>query len=603
MFQSIRLQITLFFFITTAVSIIFSGSFLAWKQYTEVLEQNRTVQRQSVQKLGNGITRYLENLGSHLQMIADIAAIKGLDRAEQYILLKSLHLQQDVFTDIIFVNKSHEVVHSHNTPEQPIDTLFPSPDEIFQLAKQKLDTIYLLSQDTDNQPHIIIIVPVYFIDKRFINGAVAAVLPLKTVKNTINELSDFPGQVALYSSNGALLTSVSQQFPTVLFSSSYFEEHPGIHSSIEKDIIYSSNRLGLLEPSVILVEAHSFKPWKSLFLNMRTIVFYIIVILIVVLTAGRSFVDHIIAKPLNLLQKGAQQIQQGNYTHSIKIKGSNEFGNLASAFNIMADQLTKTFEKLDSTINRLNDEVKKHQQTNKQLQHSDKLASLGRLSACVAHEFGNPLLGLNYLLKDLKEKGRLNKKHSEMVELGVEECRRMQVLIKDLRLISRPSTMNRRIVSPNLLVHNALVFHKKIFSAQQITLEESLDFDIPEIAVIEDQITQVFFNMINNAINAMASVGGVLTVSTSKTKNNVVISFKDNGSGISSKNIEQIFEPFFSTKPEIEGTGLGLYISYKIINNHGGNIEVYSEPEKGSTFVITIPRADVCEVKSNGFTG
>jgi len=196
------------------------------------------------------------------------------------------------------------------------------------------------------------------------------------------------------------------------------------------------------------------------------------------------------------------------------------------------------------------------------------------------------------LFEDLKAEGGLSEKHSLMVGLAIEECKRMQDLIRSLRHISRPSTMSLKKIKPNLLVQNSLLFHKNLFSSHKVTLKKSLEEDLPEIIVVEDQITQVFFNLINNAVAAMFDSGGVLTVATAKTVKNVTISFQDSGQGMNKENMRHIFEPFFSTKPESEGTGLGLYISYNIIKNHGGNIEVSSTLLQGTTFVVSIPRPD-----------
>lgn len=593
MFQSIRLQVILFFFITTAVSIICFGSYLSWKQYTEELSQNRASQYQIMHKLSISMTEYLKQLGGDLQLIADLSSVQGMDRAEQYIFLRSLQVQQEIFKDIIFVSRSHDMVHSHIDPVGEVDDLFPSPEEILQLAGESKETRYLLRQYQDSEPYILVIAPVLLIKKSFLNGAVAAILPLKELENAIDEtLLGFSGQIALYLKSGKLLTSFSSNFPFELFPTPCFGEEGDIHSSIQGDFVYGKSTVNLLEPNIIILEGHNFNPWEPVLIDIRIILFLLSVIFLVILTAGWRFVSRILTKPLALLEEGTQQIQLGNYNHQIELKGKNEFTNLATAFNTMSMQLTKTFQELDSSINNLHQEIEKRQQINKQLQHADKLASLGRLAASIAHEFGNPILGLNYLFKELMTEVTLTEKHSLMVGLGIDECKRMQDLIKNLRQLSRPSTMTQKSVVPNNLVQNSLLFHKKSFSNKKITLKKSLKNTLPKIHVIEDQITQVFFNLINNAVDAMAETGGILTVSTDRTEKDVIISFKDSGPGMSKEHQNHIFEPFFSTKPEMEGTGLGLYISYNIIKNHGGDIEVSTVSGKGSIFTVSIPIDD-----------
>ncbi len=536
------------------------------------------------------MTEYLKQLGGDLQLIADLAAVRGLDRAEQYILLKSLQVQRKVYEDIVFVTRSHEMVHSHIAPMEATNDLFPAPEELMKIAGKNGKTRYLLRQSQDSPPYILIVAPVLLINRSFLNGAVAAILPLNTLEtSTDGILSNISGQMGMYLRNGQLLSSFTSKVPVELLLPACFDKDADIHSSIQGNIVYGRSTINLLEPDIILLERHEFAPWKPVLQDIRTILFLLFIIFLAILIAGWQFVSHILTKPLALLEEGTKQIQQGNYTHQITLKGKNEFSDLATAFNTMSIQLTKSFQELDLSINTLHREIEKRQQVNKQLQHADKLASLGRLAASIAHEFGNPVLGLNYLLKELIADGKLSEKHHMMVGLGVDECKRMQNLIQNLRQLSRPSTMTQKSVEPNNLVQNSLLFHKKSFSNHGITLEQSLEQNLPDIYVIEDQITQVFFNLISNAVDAMVETGGFLTVSTSTTEMNVIISFRDSGPGMSKEHQEHIFEPFFSTKPEMEGTGLGLYISYNIIKNHGGNIVVSAVSEQGSTFTVSIP--------------
>lgn len=590
MFRSIRLQITLFFFIAISLSLIVTGAFLGSKHYSQLQVQQYSLQRQFLLKLNTAVNEYLGRLGGDLQLIADIAAVKGLDSAEQYILLKSLQLRQNAFRNIIFVDRSHNVVHSSSAPRRAENDLFPEPDELFKLARASGKTRYLVRKHANKTPYLIIVTPVFFLNKDFINGVVAGILPLQDLaKSMHNTGMEKNSHTALYSSEGELISSFSRQFPYELFPFSYFATHSDLHCASKNEVIYGTTPIALLEPPTVLAEGHHFNHWKVIQLEIQVLLIFLVVILIVVFTLGRKFIKRTLAKPLMQLEEGAKEIQKGNYTHQINMVGENEFSHLAQAFNTMSDKLTKTFTKLDSTIQHLHEEIEKRQQTNAQLRHADKLASVGRLSSSIAHEFGNPLVGIRLLFKDMRNWKKFNAEQKEYLDLGIHECERMQGFIRQLQQVSRPSTQEKKDLDIHLILKNTLQFHKKLLTQHKIRTKILFLRDTPIVSGVEDQLTQVFFNLTNNAIDAMAPTGGVLTITTAIKVDTLSISFTDTGRGIHEEDCEKIFEPFFSTKSETEGTGLGLYVSYNIVTSHGGEIKAFSLKDKGSTFVILLP--------------
>ncbi|SHO42932.1 trifunctional serine/threonine-protein kinase/ATP-binding protein/sensor histidine kinase [Desulfopila aestuarii] len=247
------------------------------------------------------------------------------------------------------------------------------------------------------------------------------------------------------------------------------------------------------------------------------------------------------------------------------------------------------FEELEQTVTRLNQEIEKRQNTQQQLLHAEKLSALGRLSASIAHEFGNPLMGVKYLLDDFRKRDTLTSDDQKLLELGLEECDRMKTLIGDLQRLNKPSSGKKSRTDIHPLIEHVLLFQKKHFSSNRIKLQTTFDIDLPQIEIIVDQITQVLFNLTMNAVDAMAKEGGVLTIITRRDGNDMVIEIGDTGSGIAPQHQEQIFEPFFSTKKEEDGTGLGLSISYGIARHHGGNLSFVSEPDRGTIFTLTLP--------------
>lgn len=247
------------------------------------------------------------------------------------------------------------------------------------------------------------------------------------------------------------------------------------------------------------------------------------------------------------------------------------------------------YTKFSNTVDQLHAEIKKHRETQLQLLHSEKLSALGRLSASIAHEFGNPLIGVRYLIEDLRKRPALSKEDRDLLGIGLEECDRMKHLIDDLQQLNRPSSGKRKRFNVHHAIDNVLLFQKKYLKSKKISIVKAYNHHHPDIMAVEDQIMQVLVNLTINAVDAMPAEGGVLTVTTGGDAEGVTISIQDTGIGILPEYKEHIFEPFFSTKAEAEGTGLGLSVSYGIVAGHGGRIDVLSKPGQGSTFTVTLP--------------
>lgn len=247
------------------------------------------------------------------------------------------------------------------------------------------------------------------------------------------------------------------------------------------------------------------------------------------------------------------------------------------------------YSELEETIQKLHLEIKKRKDTQLQLLHAEKLTALGRLSASIAHEFGNPLIGIQYLLQDILSRFSLSLEDEKLVFIGVEECERMKVLIRDMQQLNRPSSGKKKLFDPHKAIENVLLFQKKNLSTHGINVVREYCNDFTFIHAVEDQVTQVLVNLTLNAVDAMAENGGVLTVVTSQDTEFMDIIIKDTGNGITEEDQKNIFEPFYSTKPDVEGTGLGLPVSYSIIKNHGGEITFTTTPGKGSAFHVRLP--------------
>ncbi|MDJ0622414.1 MAG: PAS domain S-box protein [Desulfocapsaceae bacterium] len=224
-----------------------------------------------------------------------------------------------------------------------------------------------------------------------------------------------------------------------------------------------------------------------------------------------------------------------------------------------------------------------------QLFHAQKMEAVGRLSASFAHEFGNPLLGVRSVIKDISERVVMGADDRQLMQLAYEECERMKLLIRDFQGFQSSNSDEKSYENIHLILDNVLLFYKKHFENNNITLRKSYQSDLPFLLVSKNQISQVFLNLIINAVDAMTDGGGSLEVITYAQANHVHISLRDTGIGITEIEKELIFEPFYTTKSEIEGSGLGLSVSYGIVAGHGGDIHVSSLENEGATFTVKLP--------------
>ncbi len=231
---------------------------------------------------------------------------------------------------------------------------------------------------------------------------------------------------------------------------------------------------------------------------------------------------------------------------------------------------------------------KKLRETQFQLLQSEKMASLGKLAAGVAHGINNPLAGISMYAGILFEEMAEDDPRRRDVERIIEEANRCKMIVKDLLEFSRqtndtmtPIDLNQTIRQGLSLLENHALFHN-------IHIVKELDPSLPQIMGNQNHLNQVLTNMVINAAEAMDG-RGTLTIETSHSKGVVWIKIGDTGCGISKENLSRIFEPFFTTKEVGKGTGLGLSTSYGIIKNHGGEIGVESEVGKGTTFIIRLP--------------
>ena len=237
---------------------------------------------------------------------------------------------------------------------------------------------------------------------------------------------------------------------------------------------------------------------------------------------------------------------------------------------------------------RVEQRTRELQETQFQFMHAEKLSTIGKLSASIAHEVNNPLQGIMTILQGFKNRLVLEEEEKGLLDLALSESYRMKSLIRSLQNFYRPSSGKKNFMDIHASIDSVLLLCKSDFKRKKISTVLKYADRLPQVLAVPDQIKQVLFNLLNNAADALQK-GGEITVSTWQEDRNVAVAIKDTGIGIDPDNIDHIFEPFYTTKPGLKGTGLGLSISHRIIQNHHGEIRVESRPLEGAVFTVVLP--------------
>ncbi|PKL35889.1 MAG: hypothetical protein CVV44_20445 [Spirochaetae bacterium HGW-Spirochaetae-1] len=282
-----------------------------------------------------------------------------------------------------------------------------------------------------------------------------------------------------------------------------------------------------------------------------------------------------ILNPIKSLMIGANEVAKGNFSYKIGRRYEGEMELLCTAFDKMVDAI----EEKDRALK---------ERTQQQIMQSEKLASLGRLASGIAHEINNPLTGVltysSLLLDDLKET-----EYSEDLKVIVDETMRCRSIVRGILDFARETKLEKQRTNLNKIIIDSLSILEKNYRFQNVTIHKVLG-DIPDFNIDVNQMISVINNFAINSADAMPG-GGSLVVQTWYEHGNheVVMSITDTGTGISRENLKKIFDPFFTTKETGQGTGLGLAVTYGIVERHGGTIAVESTVGEGTTFTIRLP--------------
>ena len=341
-----------------------------------------------------------------------------------------------------------------------------------------------------------------------------------------------------------------------------------------------------------------------------------------------SFMSKLVIRPILDLSNSVKEFGNGNLNHRIDMSDYVELNTLVSSFNQMANSLQDVYNSLEQKVEERTFELKEANQQLKDAQsmmvHSEKMRSLGELVAGITHEINNPvnfiygnLIHLSNYTKDLiqlidmyinaqdeldenKNKEIENYKNEidyeflkedlpSLIKSCQEGTERTKNIIADLKNFSRMEEMVLNSVDLEKEIDTTLnILHSKL--KNRIEIHKEYEENLPRIDAYGGQLNQVFMNILDNAAFAIEKEGNIyIRIHQDEEKKNVIIEFEDDGSGMDEQTAQKIFDPFFTTKAPGQGTGLGMSISYKVIQRHNGEISVTSKEGQGTKFTIKLP--------------
>ena len=354
--------------------------------------------------------------------------------------------------------------------------------------------------------------------------------------------------------------------------------------------------LGVLDTNLSLAKADVQVAESS-----RRMIAYTGCALLLIALLSWFFVWQVVGRPVKALERGTERLAAGDLGYQIEVRSKDEIGELATSFNGMSRQLqaehnenvawTHTLEQ------RVDHKTRELKRAHEHALHTEKMASIGKMAAVLAHEINNPLSGIltySKLLRkwiDREDGGRPRRQEiCDSLDLIASESRRCGDLVKNLLTFSRTTPMNLQPANLNQIVDRSLRLVQHQLDLAGIQVQTHLDPDLPPVLCDAAQIEQVILALVMNALDAMPQGGNLwLKTSFGHEPDQAHIVVRDDGSGIPPEILPRIFEPFLTTKETGRGVGLGLAISHSILERHNGSIEVQSEQGRGTTFTVTLP--------------
>lgn len=491
-----------------------------------------------------------------------------------------------------------KAIHTGNGDQVYISGMIPSYEGSFRTSEETID----------------IAVPILDDRQRLVIGAVKASYRFDTLLAMIKQIHiGQTGHAMLFDDAGnplvcPILPRQAHRIPSQLMAMIVSSE-PGWgiaeddgHGATDTVVGYAPvSRLTIPEnPWHIFVRQQPVESYAPIRDQLRNLALIGLVMLGLLWAMGR-YVAARIARPIQILRSGVEAISQGTYERPLSIHTGDEFEELAAAVHRMADrlklsrtELERLNEDLAHRVEEKTQEITKHMRS---LELAERLATLGKVASGIAHEINNPLGIILNRIECMEADAARSPIPAEVRRdlLAVKaQAERISRVTKSVLTFSRGSISTLKPVDINCVVHSCVAIASERVSAFSVGLECIAAPSLPPVMGDRDRLETVILNLINNGIDAVNPLGadGVVTVRTRPAqmdgRSGIEVMVSDNGPGIPKEIIGRVFDPFFSTKPAGQGTGLGLFLAYGIVADHRGRIEV-KNGEPGAVFSVTLP--------------
>ncbi len=464
----------------------------------------------------------------------------------------------------------------------------------YYMLRNQRDGLYHIITDMANEPEMVRI--------RIINDQ--GRISFSSDPSEINKFVDqsMKAQDAAPTGNSAIrMSGVRQSFRTYRLPNN--SRALGVIDPIENSLACSSaechahpaevKTLGILDTNISLARSE-----RDVAESTRQLAIYTLLGVLGVALLSAAFVRYMLGGPLKALTVGTHAIGSGDLGYQIQMSSNGELKDLANSFNTMSHQLLEAHQEINSWTRtleaRVDEKTRQLSSAQDEMLRVERMASIGKLAAVVAHEINNPLAGIltyaKLMRKRLSREPTPNAENLSMLELVESESRRCGEIVKNLMTFARPTSMNREPADLNAIIDRCVRLVQHQLKLKNIELHLQMNPELVLVRCDQGQIEQVVLALVINAIDAMSN-GGNLFLSTRRAADStdIQIEVRDDGAGMPREVLSKMFEPFFTTKEHGRGLGLGLAISRNIVERHAGKIAVTSEPGHGTTFLITLP--------------
>ena len=597
MFHSLRFRFALICIGLAVVPLIIVGAVVGARSYNTLEQQSLILQRKVAERAGSEIRAIIGQWENELVLLDEVYGLGALELKEQRAILNSTLVHQRAFQEVALLNsEGQEQIRLSRTSVIPDDDLQSRAGNEEFLFPATGGGIYLgpvYFDDTIREPLATISVPVLNRSSGELVYVLVVESRFKAIWDLLNDL-ELASEEEVYVINQAGLV-VAHRHPAMVLRGTTIEL-PEVDGRAEglsgTDVIVARHKLQLGNQELIVVAQQSVSSALELANKnlgvMVSVVFSALALAIIL----AIFTTRRIVRPIEALATSVWAISGGDFSQRVEVSSRDEVGQLASAFNQMVGDLRTTTTSIDN----LNKEITERKRLGEELQKT--IAELGRSNAelerfayIASHDLQEPLrMVASYTqLLEKRYKDKLDADANDFIGYAVDGAKRMQQLINDLLTYSRVGTRGKPFEPADCMT----VFEAAVANLDVAIRESGAEVTsdpLPSVMADEGQLVQLFQNLIDNAVKFHGEELPRIHVSAEQKGDEWVFSVRDNGIGIDSQYLEQVFKVFQSLHGgKYRGTGIGLSIAKKIVERHGGRIWLESQPGKGTIVHFTIP--------------